>query len=212
MTVTFDATRHAYRCGYRYLRSVTGIIRAAGRMGDLAWYGTPAAKRRGSAVHDLTVATEAAGRWDGPGRPMPWPPGFPLPAPEILVPEATGTVLVASPADLAGYLDAYWSWRALYAPVWTHVEATLARLDLDVAGRPDRIGVVLGSSAVVEVKTGAEDDWHGLQTAGYDLLEPLPFERQRYGLYLRSNGKFKFRPHDDVRDRSEFLELCGAAA
>lgn len=203
----FDPTRHAYTDGRHYYRSVTGVLRAAGRVGE---WGTPDALTRGKLVHALTLALETAGTWLGTGHDLPWPDGYPLPPMEIAVRRGSRYVLRPD-AELARYCDAYWQWRCLYRPRWTMMEHPLARPDLNLAGTPDRIGILRGWPTVLEVKTGGAASWHGLQLAGYDLLDEGPMERHRVALYLAADGSFKLRSYADPADRFNFYVLLGSA-
>jgi hypothetical protein len=208
--VEFDAAAHTYRADGRRLPSVTGVLRRAGHLDDLTWFGSPAAKARGRLVHTLTAVLDAAD-CTALGATLPVPKGLLAPPPELLVLDAAGRLSVAIPDDLRPYLDAYRRFRVIYGPRWDVVERPMARLDLGYAGTPDRVGTLNGQPAVVEIKTGGPAEWHGYQLAGYDLLDPLPFARRRVGVYLRPDGKFRVRRYDDQEDRYHFLRALAQA-
>lgn len=212
--VVYDDAAHAYYSDGVQLASVTHLLKAAGKIPDLRWY-TEGGRERGKAVHAICAATDCWGLWRGPGRPIPWPRYLP-PPPEALAycaePGEPGEALyIVCPEGLAGYVDAYWAWRRLFQPRWTAIEVPRARPP--VAGTADRIGVVRGRPAVVELKASpSEQAWHGLQTAAYDWLDPLPVPRDRFALYLRPDGLFRLRRFDSPDDLPDFLEIAGVAA
>lgn len=209
---SYDDAAHTYHLDGIRLRSVSQIIRAGGADTKTEWY-TDDGRVRGKAVHAVCVAVDCWGLWRGPGRPMPWPRYLP-PPPDVLVePEATsgdgGPVLVTCPESLAGYVDGYWKWRELFGPRWSAIEVPLGRLDPPVGGTPDRVGCVRGRPAVVEIKTsGSQEAWHGLQTAAYDWLDPLPIPRDRFAVYLKADGTFRMKRYDSPSDLVEFLMLA----
>lgn len=83
--------------------------------------------------------------------------------------------------------------------------------ELGVAGTIDRTGTFPGDPAnwVIDLKGGAEADWHAYQTAGYTLME-FPHnsgEVKRAALYLRDDGKrAQLRVHSNANDFAKFLE------
>ena len=206
--LTFDATTHTYRAGGRVLRSVTSVLRAAGYLDDLFWVPTADARRRGKTVHLLTHALEVTGdEWPATGLERNWlrcP--FARPLPEALVPVVEGDhAWFIVPHDVHGCLDGFQAFRQVYRPAWSDWEHAIYHGALGVAGRPDRRGLWRGQPAVVEYKTGAEAAWHGLQLAGYDLLDPLPFPRKRVSVYFRDDGTFRVRTWNEAHDYADFL-------
>jgi len=72
-------------------------------------------------------------------------------------------------------------------------------------GRPDRIIIVRGLRGVLEIKTGAPERSHQVQTALQAILEGFecgipPAGLQRQALYLKGNGTFRLIEHTDRRD------------
>ncbi len=210
MTLTFDPRLHAYAIGERRLPSVTGVLRLAGHLDDLAWFGTPEALERGRLVHALTHAVDVTG-WDDLGTPIPLPAWGVVVPRSLVVLGAGGRLRVGCPEPLRGYVEAYRAVRALYGPRWDRAEEPLASPGGDFAGTPDRMGVFNGAPCVAEIKTGEHAAWHGYQTAGYDLLEPLPFRRRRVGIYLRRDGDFRIRRFEDDEDYACFGRALGDA-
>ena len=204
MSLTFDVETHTYRLDGRRLPSVTGAIRAAGFLDDLTWFGSAAALRRGRIVHALAAAVDDLG-WTDPLRCPALPVGYTSAPREIVVLRADGRLAAACPSELVGYFRGYVAFRQMYRGRWSAVERPIARGDLGYAGTPDRIGILNGRPAVLEIKTGTASGWHGYQLAAYDMLDPLPFERLRVAVYLPGDGTYKLRTYADGNDRICFL-------
>lgn len=79
-------------------------------------------------------------------------------------------------------------------------------LDRVVTFRADTVGV--GTSTIptlIDIKTGAREHWHQLQTAAYQAACK---EHMRRGcLYLSENG-YSWRSHSDRTDRHVFYAAC----
>lgn len=79
--------------------------------------------------------------------------------------------------------------------------------EYDFCGSPDAPGILDGSLAIVEIKTGGLPWWAGLQTAGYDIL--LGGGWRRITVHLKANGTFKMKDWNEepnaMDDRSDFL-------
>ena len=67
------------------------------------------------------------------------------------------------------------------------------------AGTPDIICKLNGRDVIIDVKTGVEAATTGVQTAAYALLCPIPVV-QRFGLYLKADGKYKLVEYKDRND------------
>jgi hypothetical protein len=82
--------------------------------------------------------------------------------------------------------------------------------ELNVAGQIDRTGTFWGSDrhVLLDLKGGAEHDWHGYQTAGYTLMEfpTNPYHITRGCVYLKDDGsRAKLRLHKKASDFDEFI-------
>jgi hypothetical protein len=80
------------------------------------------------------------------------------------------------------------------------------------AGKPDRVGLLNSKRAILELKSGEPEPWHGVQLAGYNQavqeclgVPPL----KRYGVYLRANGTYRTREYREPEDFPEFLRMLG---
>jgi len=110
--------------------------------------------------------------------------------------------------SIKGYLESYKLFRSDYAFTPTHIELLMYHPTLGYAGTADRIGMVNGNLAILEIKTGlSRARWHLLQTAAYYTLALLSgiYVTTRYGLYLQENGKYKIREHKQREDMDYFM-------
>lgn len=164
----FDATEHVYTLDGEIIPSVTQLLGRAGLVSE-AFY-TEASAERGHQIHQLCAQYD-----------------------------------LGAVEDLPRCVSAYKPWLLAYVkflrtvrPAWVSIEEACANTQYRFGGRPDRLGTVWGAEAIVELKSGVMERWHGVQTALHDILVGgLPVRvRNRYGLYLMRTGKFKFRPHD----------------
>lgn len=83
---------------------------------------------------------------------------------------------------------------------------------LRVAGTFDRKGHFPRTpqrKAYLDLKTGAPVSWHGIQLAGYVLLDTgwlrLPPLVDRYGLYLRNDESYRLVEYKDAEDAEIFV-------
>lgn len=81
-------------------------------------------------------------------------------------------------------------------------------------GQPDRLVRWRKRLSILDLKSGASEKWHPLQTGGYDVLyrangitEPL----FRYGIHLDENGGLpSLKPHENDDDPEAFLIFLNA--
>lgn len=98
------------------------------------------------------------------------------------------------------YLDAYRTFLAETGATWDGIEVRLGDPARLIAGTLDRIGPF----GLLDLKSGAFEPWHCIQTAMYALLAQtngliLSARRvKRWGLYLTSDGRFDLRRHGDA--------------
>lgn len=152
--------------------------RAPGVSGILVGHGlidsrflTPESRARGSLVHALTV-------------------------------EYDQRTLRRCPPDVDGYLTAYHNFCEDVRPVYVATEEPRFHEELIFGGCPDRIcSQLVNGPGVLEIKTGAKYPWHGIQLAGYQLLQPAG---ERWCLYLKPNGRYDLRPQRRAEDYADF--------
>lgn len=114
--------------------------------------------------------------------------------------------------EIAGYINAYEDWKAVYRPQWTFVEAMCAGLMGNFAGTVDRFGMLLGNSrpAVVDIKTSNPSKEALVsvccQTAAYAMaIHGLTWAQyDRYGLFLKPDGTWRFLDCDEYEQKYKF--------
>ena len=169
-----DDARHRYFIGAQRVPGVRGILRTAGIEGDKSFL-SPEYQARGKAVHDATL------HFDLTGRDVDW-----------------------LPDDWDVFFRAYVRFRAAIPCKWKLLETAKPHRTLRYASRVDRMGLVNGYPALVELKTGGPDAFHGPQLAGLDLLLGRG-TRRRLGVYLFKTGKFRVIEYSDPKDYMTFL-------
>jgi len=177
--LTFEESEHVYRLDGRIIPSVTQVLEGAG-LYDPSKY-PPDVASRGSYVHVLTALNDRG--------------------------ELTVDMLGRFP-EYDGYMTA---WRQfvrdsgiVFTGIEVHVHGSL--YGLDFGGTVDRIGKCDGSRIIIDIKSGAYEKHHAIQTAGY--LECMPARGARYkrwGIYVHANGKSDIKRYaDDASDRQVF--------
>jgi len=78
------------------------------------------------------------------------------------------------------------------------------------AGTYDRWIVLNGRDTIVDIKTGAKEPWHPLQTAAYAHCFPNT-PMQRAGVYLDKSGTYKLVDHRDPTDITMFMSALNVA-
>lgn len=183
----FDADTHTYRLvrTAEALPHITGMLTASGWVDD-EWY-TDEGRERGHAVHALTAEHDLGA--------------------------ISSENLRQFESVYRGYLLAYIDALGMVKPEWEWVEEPLVHPFYGYAGRPDRGGTVYGVKSVGEIKSGAPDKSHRIQTALQAMLfSPiirLPAEMiHRYVFYLKPTGKWKIERHPDRRDFDEAKRIA----
>jgi hypothetical protein len=102
--------------------------------------------------------------------------------------------------DYWGYLDAYKLFLDEVKPLWHFIERFVACPDYKYAGTFDRMGSMLSTSCVVDIKTGQPHPSIGLQLAAYKSAWERQAKQKRYGLFLSKDGMYKIVAYDDNND------------
>lgn len=187
-TFQFDSGSHEYvsiATGEAYPH-ITQMLQDTGYV-DPRWY-TDESRERGSAVHRTTADYDLG-----------------------LI-ERNDLKLTDDP-KYKGWLCAHVEAMDIIQPKFQSVEEPLVHSRHLYGGRPDRVGLIYGAVAIVEIKTGAPEKGHAVQLALQAILVAeevkLPAESiVRYGLYLKGNGRFKFDEFKDTRkDFANALEV-----
>jgi hypothetical protein len=175
----FDEVSHEYWQKGTKVPGVTTVLRAANIV-DPKWF-TEEARRKGTLVHDLTMQID----------------------------EDTIPISPRSKRwDVPGEVTAYLKFLNEIRPQYRLIEIPMLHPVLPFGGKPDRVcRNLLGSPAHLEIKTGSPASWHGVQLAGYQLLEPTG---ARYVLYLKPNGSYRLVQCKRAEDYDEFYRALDA--
>lgn len=106
------------------------------------------------------------------------------------------------------YVEAYRKFKAECRFVPQLIESRFGIIDCAYAGTVDRVGLLDGRKAVLDLKSGEICPWIRLQLAGYANSLPNGAIYERYGVQLKSDGTYKlvsFPVRDFRRDLSDFL-------
>ncbi len=183
----FDPSVHAYidvTTGAEYPH-ITSLLKQAGLVDD-TWF-TPESRERGSVIHRWSTEYDlgAVSRED---------------------------ILLVDEPKYKGWFAAHVSAMDVIQPTWKHIEEPFVHEDFHYGGRPDRAGFVHGAISVLEIKSGAPEDAHPIQLALQAMLVEsvvgLPADTiQRYGLYLKGNGRWKLEHYVNRRDFGKAREI-----
>lgn len=179
----FDALAHEYTDALtgEVLPHITGMLERAGYI-DSEWY-TPASQARGIGVHRLTADYDLG----------------------ALDPARCDSVY-------RGWLLAHVAAMNALRPEILAVEEPIVHPVYRYGGRPDRVWKLNGIVGVPDLKSGQPEKSHPIQTALQAILVStevgLPAQSiARWGLYLKSNGKWKLVPHTDPADFHRAFDL-----
>jgi hypothetical protein len=164
MNLLFDEVTHTYWLDGKKIPSVTEILKDAGWI-DTTWY-KQSGTDRGTAVHE---ATEFIDRGDLDVEDFKSEPWY-------------------------GYIEAYMAFKRETGFEPVYIEEQLAHPEWKYAGTLDRIGKIAGEVILLDIKTGAAANWHGIQLAAYDQavgsgLYHGPLKNRRV-LRLRKNKRY----------------------
>lgn len=163
-----------YMLGNRELAGVTTVLQEKGFI-DLEWF-TEASRVRGSYVH-------AACHYLDEGK-LDWKTVDP---------------------KLEGYVRAWERCKIeLGIETFIDIETPIYHETLLFAGTPDRRAVINRDTIVLDIKTSKPQDWHGLQTAAYDILYG-GYGLGRLGVYLAADGTYRVHWYRDRQDKNIFL-------
>ena len=101
------------------------------------------------------------------------------------------------------YLEGYKRFLAECRPKWELIEKPVYDPILGYAGTFDRFGTMLGKKTLLDLKSGAEESWHPIQTAAY-CVNDYARDTMRYALYLDGQGNYRLIEHTNRRDFEVF--------
>ena len=161
--IHFDPETHVYTTDYgSEIPSVTQRIRRGGLLGSAAQFYSVESAARGLASHSACADYDE-------GR----------------------DVADFLKGEFGGFLTSYIKWCEAMEPVWTSIETPQYSPRYQTAGTADRVGTINGRPVVLDLKSGRQASWHGVQVAFYDFIHDdlPPRQRRRIVLYLRGNGR-----------------------
>jgi hypothetical protein len=169
--IELDEHRHVYRVGGIVRPSVTQALKEAGLI-DTHWY-TEEARLRGKAAH---VACQFLDEDD-----LDW---------ESVLAPYRGFVQgwAKFKRDSGFQIGRDGEGRLL-------VEYRVYHPLFGYCGTLDRQGTIGSTDYVIDLKTGAAEDWHGYQLAGYSQCFPNPLARKRLTVHLKANGCYTTREY-----------------
>lgn len=175
MKIDFNEEKHEYTVGGEHIPSVSEILAPlnAERYASINPMVLQDAARRGKAVHELTEAIDYG-----------------------LDPEEIDP-------DLDGYVDAYYQFLFDHDVEWSMIEQIVGNYRTEgepplYAGTVDRVGVVDGKLAVVDIKTYASMTTESQMTASCQtalyrsaIEDAYDEPHKRYILHLRKDGTYR---------------------
>lgn len=188
--IAFFEDEHKYLVDGQEVPSVTDILKPLHRSyGKVNSSVLDYAARRGTATHEALEQIDLGGEPD-------------------VVPE------------IVPYIRAYEEWKSIYRPTWTGVEQIVYSDFNGYIGTLDRVGVLNDRElAIVDLKT-SQPTKEALtsvcvQTAAYEIAycedpKSIPLRKKygaslrRYGLFLKSDGSFRFLDCEDYEKRYKF--------
>ena len=169
--------QHAYTRAGRSVPGVTSVI-AAQLLADAGSYYTEESRNRGTFIHEATTLVDR----------------------DVLD-------MFSVPDDWAGYVESYRLWRVRRGASPLLREAFLHHPTFDYCGMVDFFGWLAGDAWpwTIDIKTGAPEKWHRVQTAAYEAAiftnNQRDILRRRGALYLHPEGKeAELVPHTSPRD------------
>lgn len=107
------------------------------------------------------------------------------------------------PDAIGGYVEAYRQFLRDCQPEYDSIEQPYWNMQLRYGARPDRgCRRLFGGPATLELKSGDEAEWHGVQLAGYERARP---KGARWVVYLGKNGRHRIRQCRRADDHRDFI-------
>jgi hypothetical protein len=167
----FNAEDHTYYKGDLRIPGISELLKHFGYIDDQ--YYTEAGRELGIAVHALTVDRDFGG----------------------------AAYLDIEHPGILGRLDAWERFKNELSFAPSAIEAMIGEPVYNLACRIDRAGIFGQDKrlSLVEIKCGAKQKWHCLQTAGQALCARAEYSAlvRRFVLYLHADGKFELCEHTD---------------
>lgn len=173
--LSFDKQAHVYKWGDKVIPSVTQILKGVGIIEDKFY--TDDAREKGTYVHAVLEMIDR-----NPDKRIDYD------------------------ESVSGYVKAWGDFKRDNVDEILEIEKPMFFDDYLFAGTLDRIVKLKNvGNAVIDIKTGASQRWHELQTAGYELLA---FDKQttpRACVYLSEDGRYQIKRHQFMSDFRVFM-------
>lgn len=102
--------------------------------------------------------------------------------------------------EQTGYLDAWDLFFKQHHCQWIEIEKPAYSIPLQIAGIPDRVGLVDREMSVVEIKTGSLYTVTGVQLALQARIVAPTDPLNRYAVQLKPDGTYFLQPYKDRND------------
>lgn len=165
MTVEFDPVKHEYRCGGVKFPSVSQVLQYAGLI-DTRWY-TPGSSEAGTQLHSVC---------------------------RLLDMDMIELSDLTDNAVLHNRAEAWLNYKAVSKIEIIESEKPRGNKTYKFCGTPDRVVMLNGRKAVLDIKSGAPASWHGLQLNGYRLLVDPDID-VLYTVRVKPDGKFSLKQY-----------------
>ena len=107
------------------------------------------------------------------------------------------------PEHVLPRLNAYRKFLEDVEPTIVTIEELVKNERWKFCGRIDRVLRIRGRLGVLDIKCGAPEKWHRLQTMGYRLC--CRKRMARWALYLKADETYRLIEHDNPSDEGAFL-------
>lgn len=170
MTTEYNDTLHEYRINNAVVPGVTTILKSAGLYNDSFF--TEESRNRGKYVHKACLY--------------------------YLQNDLDENTI---PDEYRGYIEAF---KRFMTEADCKVYPGLCEVPWfsevwRFGGTIDMPCVINDKESIIDIKSGAESPTTGIQLAAYGILYDVP-SANRYGLYLKADGKYKLIPYTDRND------------
>ena len=104
--------------------------------------------------------------------------------------------------EYQGYCEGWLQFKEDLKPEIIDIEKPVGHKIYKYACTPDRTSKINGKSAIIDIKSGQPEKWHGVQVVAQAIATGLT-DAALYGVYLKKNGKYKletylYRDHFNV--------------
>ena len=92
--------------------------------------------------------------------------------------------------EYQGYCEGWLQFKDDYKPEIIDIEKPVAHKIYKYACTPDRTGIINNKNAIIDIKSGLPEKWHGAQLVAQAIATGLT-DATLYGVYLNKTGKYK---------------------